>query len=262
MNLSALWFAFRIGMRRIASEKIAMAGQVIVYAILVVSYAIVFQGVKPDALARFNLKTSQLIWYFVVTQAVVTCSYYYYRELEITIRSGDIEPLLVRPVEFWPMLMAEWLGQYVARMLVVLPVGIVCACCCGGGRPEGGLASWLLTAFCLLASGMLFNCLHLLVGCTAPWANPIEQVYRFWQKLLFFVGARTSPLIFYPAFMAGLAWLTPFPAVLAVSGNAAAIAPPRAIVLQMAMQLCWLAAGLFVASRAARRLRRHVGRGG
>ena len=238
----------------------ALAGQVTVYAVLVVSYAILFQGIDPAMLARLHLTRAQLGWYLAATQGVIACSYYYYRELEITIRSGDIECLLMRPQEFWPMLMAEWFGQYVARMVILLPVGFTVVFLVNGEAPP--LSAFPAIVLCILLGGLLFICVHLLVGCTAIWVNPIEPVFRFWQKLIFFVGARTSPLILYPAWMAALAWLTPGPAVLAVAGNASLGLPPRIMALQLLLQGVWLGLGLVAVSRAVRRVRLHVGRGG
>ena len=258
MNWSAVVASFRTGVRRVAGERTALVGQVIVYWVLLVSYGVLFRGISDAAVVRFGLTQAQLVWYFVLTQAVVACCYLHYRELERDVRSGAVEMLLLRPVPFWQLRMAEWSGQYLMRMVVILPAGAAAAWAISGSLPPHPALALALAFPCLWMSGVLFLCLHFVVGCSAAWFDPAEPVYRLWQKSLYLLGARSWPLLLYPAWAQTLSWFTPFPAVLAVPGNLASGILPGRLALELGGQVLWVALGLAGTRSVANALGRPV----
>ncbi len=259
MSLAAIVLMVRMGAKRVASERVALVGQLVVYWVLILSYGVLFQGVDPARLARHGLIRAQLIWYLVVTQSVIACTYFHYRELEQDIRSGAIETMLLRPVDFWPLKLAEWFGQYVTRLFIAIPFGFLIAHFVSLDATPDYAKLCLFTMPCLAAGGLIFLCLHMVVGCSAIWFDPAESVYRVWQKMLFFLGARSTPLLLYPLWLRGLAWATPFPAVFAVPASLAISSPGSMRWPMILFQMAWLCAALLAAAWMARRVRGHIG---
>jgi ABC-type uncharacterized transport system permease subunit len=258
MNGGAILMMMSVGARRVGYERVSLLGQLVVYWVLIVSYGTLFQGIDPARLAHYGLNAAQLTWYMVVTQSVIACTYFHYREMEIEIRTGGVETMLLRPVAFWPLKLAEWFGQYLTRLCIALPFGFLIAWFVTGGVAPDYLRLILLAFPAVAIGGLIFLCMHLIVGSTAIWVDPTESVYRMSQKTLFFLGARSTPLLLYPAWIAGLSWATPFPAVFAVPASFAMDGSGDAVRL-IAFQLFWLAAALFLTAKMAGRVRKAVG---
>ncbi len=262
MSARALWAMFRMGAKKVLAERAVLAGQTVVYCVLVSAYGVFFRGVPPQTLVRFGLTVSQLIWYIAVTQIVIGCTALHWRDMERDITGGNLDIPLTRPVAFWKLSLAEWFGQYVVRVLIIAPFGFLAAWYISGELLMHSLLPVLAILLCLFLAGFLFLCLHCLVGCAALWASPAEPVYRVWQKALFLVGARSSPLLLYPAWSQVLVWLTPFPSMLAVPGNIVIDRSATHLGPQIAMQLGWIFVGLLSVSAVANMVRRRLMREG
>jgi ABC-type uncharacterized transport system permease subunit len=244
MNWAAILTSFKIGMRRVAGEKVALAGQVVVYGVLLLAYGVLFRGISPQAMQHFDIDRVQLTWYFVLTQAQVACCYMHYREMEHIIRSGGIEAMLLRPASFGWLTLAEWFGQYVMRLALVLPGGCIGALLIAGQIPPHPLRMAMLAVPCLCMGGLIFLCVHFATGCSVLWTETAEPVFRLAQKSIYFLGARSWPLLLYPILAQGFVWLTPFPAVMAVPGDLATNLPHTTILLQVGAQILWTVAAL------------------
>jgi ABC-2 type transport system permease protein len=57
--------------------------------------------------------------------------------------------------------------------------------------------------------------LYVLTGLTAFWLGDVTPLFWVWQKLLFILGGLMLPLAIYPEWLQRVAWLTPFPSLLA-----------------------------------------------
>ena len=68
-----------------------------------------------------------MVWYFMSTEAVVFAGGYLYKEIQNDIRTGQLTGQLCRPFSYYRMKSMEWMGRYVAQLLMLLPVGIVLA---------------------------------------------------------------------------------------------------------------------------------------
>ena len=258
MNWRPLAASFRLGLRRVAGERAALVGQVVVYAVLLLAYGVLFRGISPGALGRYGIDRVQLTWYFVLTQAQVACCYMHYREMEYLVRSGGIEAMLLRPVPFGRLVLAQWFGQYTMRLIMVLPAGCLGAWLIAGGLPLHPLRLALLVVPSTAMGGMIFLCLHFTVGCSTAWSDPCEPVFRVMQKGLYLIGARSWPLLLYPLAAQAFAWVTPFPAVMAVPGNLATSNSTPAMLLEVAGQVAWVFACLGGAGWMVRKLTHRI----
>jgi ABC-2 type transport system permease protein len=257
-NTQALLISFRLGARSVFAERAALVGQLLIYAVLVLSYNVLFHGIAPGALARFGLSPAALVWYFVTTQVIIGCTYYHYRELELEIRSGGLDTLLLRPLPFWRTKMAEWAGQFTARLAIIAPLGFAMALACGNPLPPHFAALLPLVLGSLWLGGLMFLGWHFMVACAVLWAGQSEPVYRFWQKTLFFVGARSWPLLIYPLWAQAIIWWTPFPAILAVPAGLLIHPALRQIGHDLGVQICWVGATLVACAYTAKLVRAHV----
>ena len=258
MNRSALAASFSLGMRSVAGERVALVGQVVVYAVLLLAYGVLFRGIPAEALLRYGIDRVQLTWYFVLTQAQVACCYMHYREMEYLVRTGGIEAMLLRPVSFAPLVLAQWFGQYAMRLAMVLPAGCLGAWLIAGGLPPHPLRLMLLVVPCLAMGGLIFLCIHFVSGCSAAWSDPSEPVFRVLQKALYLIGARSWPLLLYPLAARAFAWATPFPAVMAVAGNLATATETASMLVEIAAQSAWVGVCLAGAGWMARALTRRI----
>ena len=257
-SFSALALSFRLGARSVFAERAALGGQVLIYAVLVLSYNVLFHGIAPATLARFGLTPAALVWYFVITQIVIACTFYHYRELELEIRAGGLEVLLLRPLPFWRTKMAEWAGQFTARLAIIAPLGCGMALACGNPLPPHFGALLPLVLGSLWLGGVMFLGWHFMIACAVLWAGQSEPVYRFWQKSLFFVGARSWPLLIYPVWAQAIIWWTPFPAVLAVPAGLLLHPTMRHIAHDLGIQAAWMALTLLACAGVARLVRARV----
>ncbi len=250
--------SFRLGLRRVFAERVALGGQVLIYVVLVISYDVLFHGIAPQTLARFRLAPASLVWYFVTTQIVVGCSAYHYHELEREIRAGGLETLLLRPLPFWQTQLAGWIGQYTARLGIVAPLGFAMALLGGNALPPHFWPLLPLVLLSLWLGGLMFLCLHFMIACSVLWAGQSEPVFRCWQKLLFFAGARSWPLLLYPLWAQALIWWTPFPAVLAVPAGLLLDQTAPVMTHNLLCQLFWVSATLAACAATTFLVRRRV----
>jgi ABC-type uncharacterized transport system permease subunit len=245
-------------MRRVAGERASLFGQVVVYAVLLLAYGVLFRGISPEALARYSTDRVQLTWYLVLTQAQVACCYMHYREMEYIVRSGGIEAMLLRPVPFGRLVLAQWFGQYTMRLIMVLPAGCLGAWLISGGLPPHPLRLALLVVPSVAMGGLIFLCIHFGVGCSTAWSDPCEPVFRLFQKALYLIGARSWPLLLYPMAAQAFAWATPFPAVMAVPGNLATSTGDGSMLMEIAGQIAWVCACLAATGWMGRALTRRI----
>ena len=258
VNLSPLVIAFRLGFRRVLAERGSLLGQLLIYGVLVISYNVLFHGIAPAVLARFGLNPASLVWYFVTTQIVVGCSYYHYHDLERDILRGGLETLLLRPYPFWATQLAEWAGQYTGRLGVIAPLGFGMALWAGNPLPPHFLLLLPLIFLSLWLGGVMFLGWHFMAGCAVLWTRQSEPVFRFWQKTLFFVGARSWPLLLYPLWAQALIWWTPFPAILAVPAGLLLAERPLTMAAHLGCQLWWFGGTLLACAGLSRLVRNTV----
>ena len=262
VNLPALRRACWIGVRQSVSEPLVLVGLMIVYWAFLLALSQVLRAVSRRDLAALHVTGSALIWYLIVSEIVLTFGSFDPTQMQDEIETGAIEVMLLRPVDFWQLKLADWFGQALVRFAVL---GVFCS---GIGLWMTGEWIWSVgdlayVTVSLLAAGLMMLCGNFLIGSATIRIGQTLPLYWIWEKAIFLMGGLYWPLLFYPAWYRHMVWVTPFPAMMAAPSNAAlGLSFPR-MLAQLADQMAWLI-GLLAACRwAAGRIRRHFqARGG
>ena len=240
MNWGALRCACWLGIRQSLSEPLVLLGMMAVYWAFLLALAQVLLAIPAADLAALHLTYPQLVWYLIVTEIAVCFGSFDPIQMQTEIESGAIEIMLLRPAPFWQVKLADWYGQALVRLagLGVFSTGM-------GVYLTGG---WIWSAWDLLyavaslaVAGLMLLCGNFMSGCATIRIGQTLPLYWLWEKLLFLLGGLYWPLLFFPAWYRHLAWLTPFPTMMAGPANAALAPPTATLFLQMADQLAWLA---------------------
>lgn len=261
-RLSVFMAAARIGFRQGSQDILVLFGQGLIFFALMAAYAGIFRNVSYDALPAHGFDAASMIWYMGTVEFVMFCGAYHYKEIQSEIVTEQLYLGLLRPCPLWVVKLGEWSGQYLFRLLaLVVPFGLILAVLSGDAAHAGG---FLLGAFLAAPlGGLMLLAAHFMIGMSCLWIVQAEPVFWIWQKAMFLFGALIWPLAFYPPLLRSIAWLTPFPALLASSGHWALGSDAAALALGALHQALWLGI-LLMAVVAANRavLRRLQRRGG
>jgi ABC-2 type transport system permease protein len=231
---------FAFGWRRAAAERAALAGRLLLYLLILAIFWHLWQATPLEELAGPALGAGDLLWYVAVTEWIVFAPGLPYRDVEESIRSGQIETALVRPLPYGIAILAEWAGGSCHRLLVLGAAGAASAAWLTGTVPLQPA-----TALPLLLAGALGCAIILLfqlqLGYAAVWAGSAAPLFWVWQKLLFVLGGLLLPLTMYPEPLRNLAALSPFAAALFAPGSIMLARPGMQIAPVLAGQIVWLA---------------------
>jgi ABC-2 type transport system permease protein len=253
--------AARLGIKHTLSERLILLGSFLLYAAIMLTYSAVFRAIDAGSIAAYGLTQSNMIWYMGVTEFVVfSTATFQYREFQHEIRSGEIDLLLLRPCPLWIVKLGDGTGRFLARFLVLSApcltlTGLVAgATSPGAGRMLGLALSAGLSSPLLVAS-------YFMLGASCLWVKQAEPVFWIWQKSMFLFGGLLWPLSLYPPAVQKLAWLTPFPAMLAAPAQWGLPGGGWGLAANSLHQIFWAAMILLVVSRVDRALLRSIQRG-
>lgn len=210
---------FLAGMRRVLDEKVHFLSVTIMYIAILLIYGGIIRMIPPDDLAGFHLSHEQMIWYLATTEFVLfTCSSWEMKMVQAEFMSGQAELALLRPFPDSFLRIAEWGGEAFVRVALMLPVYLLAVTALTGAID---FSPWHLIGILasLPAASFLLLCSTYMIGASCLWFIQAEPVFWIWQKSMFLFGALLWPLVFYPFWLQGMAWATPFPAILTAAGN-------------------------------------------
>src|SRR5690606_18706679 len=127
----------RLGLRETWSERPAIAGSILTYALLLGVWASLWKLVPDAALARLSLRYEQLVWYFALTELVPFSVGHCYRQIESEIQAGGATPYLVRPIGYTALCGMLELGHTAAKLAFIGPAGCALAFLLTGTVPLG-----------------------------------------------------------------------------------------------------------------------------
>lgn len=257
-SFGVFFAAAHLGFKEVFAERLVLFGSFLTYATLVVAYSNVFHGIPAKDIAIHNLTASDMIWYFGATELILFCSSFtYFKELQYNIQNEQICLSLLRPCPVWIVLIGEWIGQTSARFLILfLPCVALVGIMAGGSNPSlQSMAGYVLS---LPLASLIMLCFYFIIGASCLWFSQADPAALIWQKSLFFFGALLWPLVIYPSFLQILAWISPFPSILAVPaqwtlGNSTTI-----LMSGLFHQLVWVALSLLLASAVNRAMLRRI----
>jgi ABC-2 type transport system permease protein len=233
---------------------------VVVMVIFVQLWTATYAATGQLSVSGFEVR--DLIWYMVITEALVLGTPRIVPTIDTEVRSGDVAYRLTRPYSYPLYLVASFWGETLVRLPMNLAVGSAVALLAVGPVP---LTPELVLGTSLAAgcSITLMGIVAVMIGLTAFWVEDTAPIDWIYSKFVFTLGGMFLPLELFPDWLASVARVLPFasicyaPALLFVNFSWSAFAS------LLATQLVWLlVAGVvlrFVFRRAVRRVVAHGG---
>jgi ABC-2 type transport system permease protein len=165
-----------------------------------------------------GLSLQQMLWYLVITEAVLMSSPRVWGEVDQDVRTGRLAVQLVRPVSYVGAHLSRAIGERVVRFTINMAVGSAIALILVGpiplsARGLGMFAIVLPMAFLLDFLGMF------LVGLSAFWLESSAGVALIYSRALMMLGGMFLPLQVYPNAVQPLLRLLPFASMVSAPGS-------------------------------------------
>jgi ABC-2 type transport system permease protein len=235
--------AYRIGLASALAAWPVLLGRAIFYGVCLMVLVAFWDKVGAQRLAgtlAVRLPPGGLGVYIGVTEWVTLSVPAIQFRLEDDIRSGALEPHLLRPKPYLAQTVAGEAGGMTARLAMLAVAGLALLAISGRPWPVG---FGLVYVAVLGAIGALIGVLlYTLVGLTAFWLRRVLPALLIMQKLMFLLGGLFAPITFYPGWLHDLAAASPFAAHLAFAGQEVLTPSLADFGRALAAQAAWFAA--------------------
>jgi ABC-2 type transport system permease protein len=158
--------------------------------------------------------------------------------LEDDIRSGALEVHLLRPKPFLLQRIAESVGAMLVRLAATGMAALLVLTL--SGRPWPGPLALTALLFLGPLGATIGLLLFTIAGLSAFWVRRTAPAFLILQKLLFLLGGLFAPITLYPAWLTGLARLSPFAAHLYWPASVTITPSARVMAEALAAQLFWI----------------------
>ncbi len=242
-NLAAAALAaFGFGVRQTFAAWPVLMGRAIFYLVVMAILSSLWDKVTDARLAgtlATTLPKGALTLYVGVTEWITLSVAAIHLRLEDDIRSGALEPHLLRPKPYLLQKIAESMGGMAARLVALGAAAMLALLVSRRASPPLYAYPYVLVLGVLgSAIGVL---LFAIAGLCAFWIRRVLPPYLIVQKMTFVLGGLFAPISLYPVWLFRIAVVTPFAAHTYFPGNEA-IAPSATLFVQgLATQLAWLA---------------------
>ena len=162
-----------------------------------------------------GLDLQAVVTYTGLTQAVIVyLSIFGWYDLMNAVHQGDVGADLLKPMRLFTFWLAQDLGRaLVGLALRGLTIMLVYALLFDIVYPNG-LVQWGALALALGLSWLLSFAYRFLVNLAAFWSPDAKGIGRFAFVIVMFFSGFLMPLRFFPDWVQGVAYLTPFPHML------------------------------------------------
>jgi ABC-2 type transport system permease protein len=242
-TLSAAGAALVFGARQTLTAWPVLVGRAIFYLVCMAVLSSLWDKVSSAHLVHTlatSLPPGGLTLYVGATEWITLSVVAVHLRLEDDIRTGAIEPHLLRPKHYLVQKVSESFGGMAAR-LGAIGIAAITALALSGrhGPPLWAYLNLAVLGVLGCAVGVL---LFTLAGLCAFWIRRVLPPYLIVQKMSFLFGGLFAPISLYPAWLYRFAVATPF-AASTYYPALQIIAPSRAAFIQaLGAQLFWLAA--------------------
>lgn len=252
------WTLFLKGFQRMSAYRTAtVAGLATNYFFgLLRAYVFiaVFQASGRAQIGGYDL--TALITFTALTQALGTPLgvVNWWREVMLTIRTGQIANDLIKPFHFFSFWLARDLGRVAFQLLFrSVPVMLAYPLLFPVSWPSSA-AQWTLFLASLLLAALVGFCWNFLINMLAFWLVDAEGVGRFaWLAVAFFSGF-LIPTAFFPDWLRLLANCTPLPAIINTPVEIyLGVAQGQQLWLALGGQLAWALGLIWLCEAAYRR---------
>ena len=198
----------RIAFQQETAHRGALFGRALFYVIILLVFSHVWKALAAGGNVSAEASAGML-WYLALTEWILLSVPLVHLEIEKDVRSGDIAYHLSRPVSYLSMRMAEAVGAFLFRLLVLGLVGFSFAWLYTGTLPVNPWSLLLALPLGLLA-GFVYALFLGSIGLSAFWLQDANPVSWVWQKLGFIFGGLIFPLSIYPEWLRNFSAWTPF----------------------------------------------------
>lgn len=235
----AAWAALRVGAGETLAAWPVLAGRCVFFVILLLVLSALWDKVAAEQLPgtlAYALPAGGLALYIGATEWVTLSLPATHLRLEDDIRSGGLEPHLLRPKLYLVQVLSQNLGAAFVRLTVLGITALALLAASGRAWPPLEAFPRLLVLGVLgVVVGVL---LYALAGLMAFWARRVLPFQLVIQKLMFLLGGLYAPVTLYPPLMEVLAKVSPFAAHL--YWPAAMTMTPDLFLVGLGWQVLWI----------------------
>lgn len=212
-GLAAAVFAVRVGAGQALAAWPVLAGRCLFYVLLLAVLSALWDKVAAEQLPgtlAYALPAGGLALYVGATEWVTLSLPATHLRLEDDVRSGGLEPHLLRPKSYLVQVLSQSLGAALVRLVALGVTALVLLSVSGREWPPAEAFPGLVVLGVLgVIVGLL---LYTLAGLMAFWARRVLPFQLVIQKLMFLLGGLYAPVTLYPATMEQVAKASPFAA--------------------------------------------------
>jgi viologen exporter family transport system permease protein len=205
----------------------------------------VYAGAGVERLGGLTL--SQMLWYLMMTEAIVLSAPRVSVEVDEDVRTGRVAVQLLRPMSYPLSLYGKAMGERIVRFVLNFLSGSIVALVLAGPIPISvrGLAMFVLALPLAFAVDFLG---YFIVGLFAFWLESTIGIALLYSRLTMLLGGMLMPLEVFPIRWQPILRLLPFATV--VYGPARMfVAPDAGLLLKMGCVQC-ASLGVFAAVAA------------
>jgi len=206
---------FQLGFREHIAHRTKIVGRLSAHMVFILIFAQLWKTVINESGINVPFTLVEIVWYTAAAQLIMFASPRWFMKIGDDVRTGDVAYALNRPISYIAMRLAEGGGAMSANMILFTAGSVLVAYLYTETIPAH-IAS-IMGAVLL---GYLASYLHLLfqisIGLSSFWTKDAEALYRIYQKILITLGGLYFPVSYYPDWLAGIANLTPFPAMISI----------------------------------------------
>jgi ABC-2 type transport system permease protein len=247
-TLAAMGAAYRVGLASALAAWPVLLGRAIFYGVCLMVLVTFWDKVSAARLAgtlAVRLPPGGLGVYIGVTEWITLSVPAVQLRLEDDIRSGALEPHLLRPKPYLAQTLAGEAGAMSARLVMLGCAGLLLLALTGRAASAAALAEAGVLGVLGAAIGLM---LYTVVGLTGFWLRRVLPALLITQKLMFILGGLFAPISLYPGWLHALAAASPFGAHLAFAGQAVLAPSWPGFAAALAAQAFWLAALALIAT--------------
>jgi len=226
--LPKYWAILRINL----ASQTAYLGEMVVRALFLAIILYVYLQLWTATYGSMGARTvagfsvGQMVWYLLLTEAIVLSRPRLTRDVDQDVRAGDIAYQLIRPYDYVWYRLALYAGERLLRFALCLGVGGVVALALTG---EAAIApTGLVVGGLLFVVGLLVDFLGAMaIGLCAFWLEETQPLTLLYDRAIMLLGGMLLPLELLPDPVERALGALPFqlllyaPARAAVSGDLA-----------------------------------------
>lgn len=239
----AMLAALRIGAGQTLAGWPVLVGRCLFYVLLLATLSALWDKVAAERLPgtlSHAVPVGGFALYIGVTEWITLSLPAIHLRLEDDIRSGGLEPHLLRPKSYLAQVFAQSMGGALVRLAALGATALVMLAVTERAWPAPMVFLALPVVGVLgVAVGLL---LYMLAGLMAFWARRVLPFQLVIQKLMFLLGGLYAPVWLYPDAMRRIAEATPFAAHLYWPASLVIEPSTRHVATAVGWQLLWILA--------------------